>query len=240
MNKTSNKDFETLFQELIVTDSDDKTKLKEEFETLKNHFYKTPSVYKNKNPFSLWTENDIRKWVTCFKSETHRENKKEQQNIRRQTFALLKFEAVIVVIKAMELTFSIPHDVQILSVLLLINKKLNKGRLAQIFTGEGKSLIIALLAALKVLEGRKVDIVTSSEVLAERDAKYGFVDFFKLLGITVSHNIESEDYNGKPKECYLFDVVYGTVHTFQADILRTEYKLQGTLNERYGKCGWKR
>ncbi len=185
MNKISNKDFETLFQELIVTDSDDKTKLKEEFKTLKEQFYKTPSVYKNKNPFSLWTENDIRNWVTRFKKETHREDKKEQQNIRRQIFALLKFEAVIVVIKAMELTFGIPHDVQILSVLLLINKKLNKGRLAQIFTGEGKSLTISLLAALKVLEGRKVDIVTSSEVLAERDAKYGFVDFFKLLDITV-------------------------------------------------------
>ena len=100
---------------------------------------------------------------------------------------------MIVVIKAMELTFGIPHDVQILSVLLLINKKLNKGRLAQIVTGEGKSLTISLLAALKVLEGRRVGIVTSSEVLAERDAKYGFVDFFKLLDITVSHNIESED-----------------------------------------------
>ena len=80
MNKISNKDFETLFQELIVTDSDDKTKLKEEFKTLKEQFYKTPSVYKNKNPFSLWTENDIRNWVTRFKKETHREDKKEQQN----------------------------------------------------------------------------------------------------------------------------------------------------------------
>jgi hypothetical protein len=40
MNKISNKDFETLFQELIVTDSDDKTKLKEEFKTLKSSFSK--------------------------------------------------------------------------------------------------------------------------------------------------------------------------------------------------------
>ena len=148
---------------------------------------------------------------------------------------MLKLEALVVVIKAMELTFDKPHDVQILAVLLLMGKKNNEGRLAQILTGEGKSLIIAMLAALKVLEGKKVDVVTSSEVLAERDAQYSkFLSFFKLLDVSVSHNIEKETNDSGPKSCYLCDVVYGTVHTFQADILKDEYKPEGKLNRRYG------
>ena len=170
----------------MVTDPDDKTKLKEEFNNLNEEFEKTPSVFKNNKIFNNWDENDISNWVKSLKRETQRKDEKEQQNIRRRVFALLKLEALVVVIKAMELTFDKPHDVQILAVLLLMGKKNNEGRLAQILTGEGKSLIIAMLAALKVLEGKKVDVVTSSEVLAERDAQYSkFLSFFKLLDVSV-------------------------------------------------------
>jgi preprotein translocase subunit SecA len=233
--KFGTKDLNTLIEELVVTDPDDKTKLIEEFYMLKKEFEKKPSVYKNNKSFINWKENDIRNWVESFKRETQRKDEKEQQYIRRQVFAMLKLEALVVVIKAMELTFKESHEVQILSVLLLMGKKFNQGRLAQILTGEGKSLIIAMLAALKVLEGKKVDVVTSSEVLAERDAQYSkFLSFYELLDVSVSHNIKNEDPVSGPKSCYLYDVVYGTVHTFQADILRDEYKLEGTLNRRYG------
>ncbi len=56
----------------------------------------------------------------------------------------------------------LPRDTQIISLLAFLNKNENKGRLLQINTGEGKSLIVALLAAFKGLQGEKVDVVTTS------------------------------------------------------------------------------
>ncbi len=63
-----------------------------------------------------------------------------------------------------------PRDIQLLSVLSLYKAEPKKGRLAQIFTGEGKSMTTAMLASIKALQGHKIDIVTSSDVLATRDA----------------------------------------------------------------------
>jgi preprotein translocase subunit SecA len=59
----------------------------------------------------------------------------------------------------------------------MLNKEPTKGRLLQVATGEGKSSIISIFAAVMVLKGNKVDVVTSSPVLAQRDAedKKGFL-----------------------------------------------------------------
>jgi preprotein translocase subunit SecA len=62
-----------------------------------------------------------------------------------------------------------PRDTQIITVLLFLEKN-NKGRLGNIYTGEGKSLITAILAIIFGLFNKKVDIVTSSKVLAVRDS----------------------------------------------------------------------
>jgi preprotein translocase subunit SecA len=54
---------------------------------------------------------------------------------------------------------------------MVMDAKISKGIIAQIATGEGKSTIVAILAAIKALQGEKVDVITSSEVLASRDAE---------------------------------------------------------------------
>jgi preprotein translocase subunit SecA len=120
-----------------------------------------------------------------------------------------------------------PRFVQMLSLLSLLNATDKGGRLAQINTGEGKTMTIAMLAAIKVLQGHKVDIVTSSEVLAKRDVEKQ-AKFYKLLGLTFAHNINEGSPNG-PKDYYKRDIVYGTAHSFQADILQDEYKHRGTM-----------
>ena len=58
------------------------------------------------------------------------------------------------------------------------------GTLSQISTGEGKSLIVAMLAVVQGLGGKKVDIMTSSEILAKRDASEK-ESFYKLFGLSV-------------------------------------------------------
>ena len=123
---------------------------------------------------------------------------------------------------------------QIVSVLLLLKKDINLGRIAQILTGEGKTATIITLAAVNVILGHKVDIVTSSEVLAKRDAENEKnKKIYESLGITVDHCIKDRNNHDRgPKKCYLADIVYGDPHNFQADILSDKYMLEGTRNNR--------
>ncbi|KAH7705943.1 hypothetical protein AAVH_26834 [Aphelenchoides avenae] len=87
---------------------------------------------------------------------------------------------------------------------------------AQVATGEGKSLIAAMLAATKALQGLKVEVITSSEVLAVREANDPRVKkFFRLLGLSVAHCI-TDDW---ARQWHKADVVYGDALNFQADYL---------------------
>src|SRR6202044_1181615 len=65
-------------------------------------------------------------------------------------------------------------------------------RLAEIKTGEGKSLIVAMLAVLCALKGKKIDIVTSSSELAKRDAEEQ-QPFYELFGLSCGHNISDQN-----------------------------------------------
>ncbi|XP_064419372.1 uncharacterized protein LOC135359053 [Latimeria chalumnae] len=108
------------------------------------------------------------------------------------------------------------------------------GQLLEIGTGEGKSCVIAMFAAMRVLRGQQVDIVTSSPVLAQRDAEE-WKSFYMLFNITVDTNpdkIKDEDRYG----CYLADVVYGTVETFSADFLRQSFELKNIRPKRAFDC----
>jgi hypothetical protein len=107
-----------------------------------------------------------------------------------------------------------PRMTQIITVLCMY--KAGHGILAQVTTGEGKSVIIDLFAALKVLAKHKVDIVNSSKELAKRDAKEQ-KDFYDILGMTSGHNIVNT--SGK-KECYSYDVTYGDLGNYIGDDLR--------------------
>ena len=118
-----------------------------------------------------------------------------------------------------------PRDTQILSLISLINKASKKGRLAQINTGEGKSLIVAMLAAIKALQGNEVDVVTTSVELSKPEVRKQR-PFFEMLNLTVAEN---SDGNAK---IYSKDIVYGTSSDFQGDILRSEFMKQGTRGKR--------
>jgi preprotein translocase subunit SecA len=88
---------------------------------------------------------------------------------------------------------------------------------------------VACLAAILTVSGLKVDIVTTSPILAQRDVVEQ-KEFFELMGIKVADNFE--DNQRSPKMCYdgKRKIVYGTPHSFQVDILFDEYKLRGTRN----------
>jgi hypothetical protein len=116
-----------------------------------------------------------------------------------------------------------------------------RGHISQIKTGEGKTTIISFIAALKVLQGQKVDIITSNEVLAAeglRDKR----SFYQVLGINVAHNNADHSYIEGPRKCYEADIVYGSITNFQFDYLRHYFEKLETLgkenNERNPSSNW--
>lgn len=111
---------------------------------------------------------------------------------------------------------SYPRPVQLISILSLF--KSPNGGLAQIATGEGKSLIVAIFAMINAFEGKQVDILTSSSVLAMRDVD-DLKAFYSQLGVSVAHNIDGSEGIGK-KACYTADVTYGDTRHFIGDGLR--------------------
>jgi preprotein translocase subunit SecA len=75
------------------------------------------------------------------------------------------------------------------------------GLLCQIATGEGKSTIVSVIATIKALQGYKVDVITSSLILAKRDA-HEKDNFYQMFNLKVRHNGD-HNYNFKDvKECY--------------------------------------
>jgi len=121
------------------------------------------------------------------------------------------------------------HTIQLISLLLLSNELPNgvKGIYCKINTGEGKSTIIQFFAAYKVLLGNKVDIITSSLVLADRDANdEDKLPFFQKLKISVGCLKENEDTK------YDLDILYGDSTNFSADILRQDYDFIQTRKDR--------
>ncbi|XP_025761018.1 uncharacterized protein LOC112846020 [Oreochromis niloticus] len=107
------------------------------------------------------------------------------------------------------------------------------GRLIQVGTGEGKSCIIAMFAAFRALRGEKVDIMSSSSVLAERDCKE-WKGFYKELNITADYNCNRPD--GELKKCYECQVVYGTAEDFAGDWLRHHFHRMDILGQRKFQC----
>ena len=122
-----------------------------------------------------------------------------------------------------------PRDIQIIAVLLFLYKEKNCGLIEEILTGEGKTIIITFLAILKSFQGKYVDILTSSLMLAERDAKEMQL-FYNFFGISVDYckenkikSIENEEKekNEECIDCYTANIVYGDPLSFEADILKT-------------------
>lgn len=104
-----------------------------------------------------------------------------------------------------------PRPTQMVSWCILVLSK--SSQLVQVGTGEGKSCIVAMFAAYQAMMGKTPDIISSSPVLAERDAEE-WLDFYKELDITVDFNTNKTK-NQELKTCYECQVVYGTTERFQ-------------------------
>ena len=104
---------------------------------------------------------------------------------------------------------------------------LHQGRIAEMKTGEGKTLVATLPAYLNGLSGNGVHIVTVNDYLAKRDSEW-MGKLYRFLGLTVGLIIHSKD-NAERREAYNADITYGTNNEMGFDYLRdnmVQYKEQ--------------
>jgi len=123
-------------------------------------------------------------------------------------------EAFAVVREASKRTLRMRHfDVQMLGGMVLHN-----GKIAEMKTGEGKTLVATLPAYLNALTGKGVHIVTVNDYLANRDAEW-MGKIFHFLGLTVGVNLPQMEPE-KKRAAYAADITYGTNNEFGFDYLR--------------------
>jgi preprotein translocase subunit SecA len=123
-------------------------------------------------------------------------------------------EAFAVVREASVRTLGMRHfDVQLMGGIVL-----HQGRIAEMKTGEGKTLVATLAAYLNALEGKGVHVVTVNDYLAKRDAEW-MGQIYEFLGLKVGVIVHGLDSNER-REAYAADITYGTNNEFGFDYLR--------------------
>ncbi len=123
-------------------------------------------------------------------------------------------EAFAVVREAARRTLGMRHfDVQLIG-----GAVLHRGRIAEMRTGEGKTLMSTLPAYLNALSGEGVHVVTVNEYLAQRDADW-MGPVFRFLGLTVGV-VRGAQAPAEKRAAYLCDITYGTNNEFGFDYLR--------------------
>src|SRR5437762_707174 len=142
----------------------------------------------------------------------------------------LTAEAFAVVREAAQRTLHMRHfDVQLIG-----GAALHQGKIAEMRTGEGKTLVATLPAYLNALPGLGVHVVTVNEYLAQRDADW-MAPVFRFLGLTVGV-IRGQQNSEEKRAAYACDITYGTNNEFGFDYLRDnlafrlEDRVQRTLS----------
>lgn len=131
-----------------------------------------------------------------------------------ETIADITPEAFAVVREASRRVLSMrPYDVQLIGGLVL-----TEGNIAEMPTGEGKTLVAAMPSYVRALEGKGVHVITVNDYLAKRDFEQ-IGQIHRFLGLTVGLNIPMMQPDEK-KEAYLADITYGVGTEFGFDYLR--------------------
>jgi preprotein translocase subunit SecA len=120
-------------------------------------------------------------------------------------------------------------DVQLIGGMVL-----HYGKIGEMRTGEGKTLVATLPVYLNALSGRGVHVVTVNDYLAQRDAEW-MARLYNFLGLSVGINLSQMDHEAK-QAAYAADITYGTNNEFGFDYLRdnmvyeTDARVQRALN----------
>ncbi|RJO65125.1 MAG: preprotein translocase subunit SecA [Candidatus Omnitrophota bacterium] len=183
---------------------------------------KTDEFRQHVSKVSKEVETEIASLLKVYASSTMPEEKdklKEKIKLaRNKIFAGILAESFAVVREASRRTIGLRHfDVQLAGGIML-----HEGRIAEMATGEGKTLVATLPAYLNALLGKGVHIVTVNDYLAKRDSEW-MGPIFQFLGLRVGV-IQHEMSDPERKHAYSCDIAYGTNNEFGFDYLRDNMK----------------
>jgi preprotein translocase subunit SecA len=147
-----------------------------------------------------------------------KQHEEERRKALNEALDEILVEAFAVVREAGRRVLSMRHfDVQLIGGMVL-----HQGKIAEMKTGEGKTLVATLPVYLNALSGRGVHVVTVNDYLAKRDSEW-MGRLYRFLGLTVGvivHDLDDE----QRREAYAADVTYGTNNEFGFDYLRDNMK----------------
>ena len=150
------------------------------------------------------TDHELREKTDYFKNQL--EEGKTLDDILPEAFAVVR--------EASKRVLGMRHfDVQIIGGIIL-----HQGRIAEMKTGEGKTLVATLPVYLNALEGKGVHVVTVNDYLAKRDSEW-MGKLYKFLGLSVGLVIAGMEPKEK-QDAYNSDITYGTNNEFGFDYLR--------------------
>ncbi|MCB5186241.1 preprotein translocase subunit SecA [Methylobacillus gramineus] len=176
--------------------------------------------------------NDLESTMQALTDEQLRGKTEEfkQRYQQGETLEKLLPEAFAVVREGGRRALNMRHfDVQLIGGMVL-----HAGKIAEMRTGEGKTLVATLPAYLNAISGKGVHVVTVNDYLARRDAEW-MSRLYNFLGLTVGINLSQMPHDEK-QQAYAADITYGTNNEFGFDYLRdnmvftAEERVQRSLN----------
>ncbi|MGN1125045.1 MAG: preprotein translocase subunit SecA [Candidatus Gastranaerophilaceae bacterium] len=172
--------------------------------------------------FEKMTDDELRaktiEFKEILKNRRTSENPKADRILEKETLDKILPEAFATVREAGKRVLNMRHfDVQLIGGYFLHN-----GHIAEMRTGEGKTLVATLPAYLNALTGKGVHVITVNDYLAKRDSEW-MGKIYKFLGLSVgvilSGGRSAEDFEAK-RQAYACDITYGTNNEFGFDYLR--------------------
>ena len=151
---------------------------------------------------------------------TYEELKNQVQN-EEKTLDDVLYDSFAITREASKRTLGLRHyDVQLIGGMVL-----NDGRIAEMKTGEGKTLVGSLAVALNAMSGKGVHVVTVNDYLASRDAKE-LEPLYNFLGYSIGAILGGIHDESLRKEQYASDITYGTNNEFGFDFLRDNMRYE--------------
>ncbi|MPV77517.1 preprotein translocase subunit SecA [Campylobacter hepaticus] len=177
---------------------------------IKKYFKRVAQINALESKYEKLSDEELKSVFAKFKEEILNGTKNEN-DILNDIFAIVR--------ETSKRTLNMRHfDVQLIGGMVL-----HEGKIAEMKTGEGKTLVATLAVVLNAMSGKGVHVVTVNDYLAKRDAQQ-MSAIYNFLGFSVGVILSSEHSDLEHKQAYDCDITYGTNNEFGFDYLRDNMK----------------
>ena len=178
---------------------------------VKKYFKRVAYINSLESKYQAMSDDELKAKFNEFKSQVQN-GEKTQDELLDDVFAIVR--------EVGKRTLNMRHfDVQLIGGMVL-----NDGKIAEMKTGEGKTLVASLPVVLNAMSGKGVHVVTVNDYLAKRDATQ-MGEIYKFLGLSVGVILGGEYDDEARKGAYASDITYGTNNEFGFDYLRDNMKM---------------